>query len=887
MRKLQLENIAREQLLDIIRPWLSEAQAEAHAQFMQNQDAERLTFNLSSILDHLIESLFGYFTGGSPCQMAVVATGGYGRREQCPYSDVDLLFLYAPATARDAGDIAESLLYILWDLGLKVGQAHRSIEETLLLAHDDIHVRTSLLDARLVVGDKTLFTHCMRRLEEEIISNTSLEFVEAKLAERDVRHSRFGDSRYMLEPNVKEGKGGLRDLHTLWWLVRYVYHAQSLDELVELGHLNAEELAAFHHASQFLLRTRAHLHYQAGHADERLAFDKQLGIARAMGYENTSPNLAITRFMRRYFIAVRTVGSLTRIFCALLEDEKKRKPKRPLGWITLGTEHAQYFELDGERISITDENLFSTHPTAMLTLFHVAQERSLDIHPRALRAITRSLHLIDESFRKDPEACNVFLRILQSEKGPQVALRRMNEAGVLGRFIPEFGRIIGQTQFNMYHVYTVDEHTLVALGILHAIDQGLIRDEVPMASEIMPRITQKHVLYLALFCHDIAKGRGGDHSELGGHIAVKLGKRFGFTDEECETTAWLVHNHLLLSNTAFKRDLNDPKTIADFVALVQTPERLKLLLVLTVADIRAVAPGVWNEWKGALMRDLFNRSMAAMGSGEDTSQRAPEILKAAICETFPILDEFSVDAYLALGTGGFLTGCSMSQHMAIVRMLLIDAPDNKSIRMHISHDEKSSVTEMIISTQDRTGLFSMLTGAITLAGASIINAKIFTLKDGSAVDIFHLQDMAGSAFNRPSMLAKMAVYIEQALDGSLDVAQALMHRAKPYESIKSDRMKKQGVVFIENDASSVCSVIEIAATDRVGLLYDVASTLSELGLSIVTAHISTYGTQAADVFYVKNAFGLKITHHEKIKMVRDVIAKVLYVKNPESAARRE
>lgn len=874
MRKLQLGNIPRESLLETIRPWLAEAQAFARAEFFKTQDAGRLTFTLAQITDHLISNLFAYFTKDTSVQLAVIATGGYGRHEQCPYSDIDLLFLYAPKHAKEAAALAESLLYVLWDLGLKVGQAHRNIEETLMLAHEDMQVRTSLLDARLIAGDKLLFTHCIRRLEEEIVEGSALQFVEAKLAERDARHARFGDSRYVLEPNIKEGKGGLRDLHTLWWLARYAYRIQALDELVELGHLTPEELAAFQHASQFLLRTRCHLHYLTGHADERLTFDKQLAIAQAMGYNNSSPNLAITRFMRRYFIAVRTVGSLTRIFCALLEDEKKRKPKKPLGWVTLSEHEKNWFELDGERLGIIDEQLFAKQPTAMLTLFYVAQEQTLDIHPRALRAITRNLHLIDEHFQKNPEACRTFLCILQSDKGPETALRRMNEAGVLGRFIPEFGRIIGQTQFNMYHSYTVDEHTLMALGILHAIDRGLIRDEAPMASDIMPRITQKHVLYLALFCHDIAKGRGGDHSELGEHIAVKLGHRFGFSDEESETTAWLVRNHLLLSATAFKRDLNDPKTIADFVSLVQTPERLKLLLVLTVADIRAVGPGVWNEWKGSLMRDLFNRSMEAMGSHEAApTRREPDMLLQAIADAYPTVTAQAIADYLELTTGSFLTGCTLQQHLAIAKLLLVDA-NEKKFQMHIEHDDKRFVTEMIAITQDTPGLFARLTGAMSLAGASIIHAKIFTLKDGTAVDIFQLQDIAGNAFNRPSMLAKMAVYIEQAQEGSLDLSQALAHRAKPYET-KANRIKKEGAVFIENDASAVCSVIEISASDRIGLLYDVANTLTLCGLSIVTAHISTYGNLAADVFYVKNAFGLKILHPDKIKSVREEIHKIL------------
>ena len=874
MQKLSLENIAANDVLPVTRVWLDGAREEARAAFMQSQDALQLTFRLAAILDHMITRLFHYYGGDTTPHVSVVATGGYGRGEQCPYSDVDLLFLYAPQSAKAAATLAESLLYVLWDLGLKVGQAHRNIEETLLLAQEDIQVRTSLLDARLVAGDSSLFSTLMRRLQDEIIEGSELAFVEAKLAERDVRHSRFGDSRYVLEPNVKEGKGGLRDLHTLWWLARYVYHVESLDALVGLGNLTPEELATFHQASEFLLRTRAHLHYLTGHAEERLSFDKQHALAVAMGYRNASPNLAITRFMRRYFIAVRTVGSLTRIFCALLEDEKKRKPRKPLGWAKLPPEQQGFFELDGERLSITDESLFATHPLAMLQLFEVAQDADLDIHPRALRAMTRSLDLINDEFRKNAEACTVFLHILQSEKGPEITLRRMNEAGVLGRFIPEFGRIIGQTQFNMYHAYTVDEHTLVALGILHAIDVGKVADEAPLATSIMPRITQKHVLYLALFCHDIAKGRGGDHSELGEVIVVRMGRRFGFSREECETAAWLVRNHLLLSSTAFKRDLNDPKTIADFVALVRTPERLKLLLVLTVADIRAVAPATWNEWKGALMRDLFNRAMQAMGNGEAfVSGSEPEALKHALTEALPGLGEKQIGYYLALGGSGFLAGCSLAQHIAIARMLLLD-PASRRLKTHIAHDEKRSVTEIIISTEDKKGLFATLAGAITLAGATIISAKIFTLKDGRAVDIFQIQDMAGNAFNRPSMLAKMAVYIEQALAGSLDLSQALLHRAKPYAAARP-AVVREGAVFVENDASGVCSIIEIATHDRVGLLYDVAHTLTDLGLSIVTAHISTYGNQAADVFYVKDAFGMKIHHDAKIKTIREAVAAVL------------
>ncbi len=892
MMKLELTSIQSEQLRDVIRAWLKNRQELARKVFINNQDGLLLAAELSEIIDQLIAELFAYVTknmakksAGSRPALTIIATGGYGRRELSPYSDIDLLFLYEKSASDEAGEISEAILYQLWDAGLKTGHAHRTIEETIELARADINVRTSLLDARLIVGDKNLEDEFKKILQNEIIEGSVLAFVEAKLAERDARHARFGDSRYVLEPNVKEGKGGLRDLHTLWWLARYAYNIETLDDLCKAGHINEEELAAFNQARQFLLRTRAHLHYLSNHADERLSFDKQLSVAKATGYNNSSPNLSITRFMRRYFIAVRTVGSLTRIFCALLEEEKKRKPQKPLGWIRLDESAGEQFVLDGERLSIDDEELFVKQPDSMLRLFEIAQNHGLDIHPRALRAITRNLRIIDDSFRKSPDNCRSFLHILQSPKGPEIALRRMNEAGVLGRFIPEFGRIIGQTQFNMYHAYTVDEHTLMALGILHSIDQGIIRDEAPLASEIMPRIDQKHLLYLALFCHDIAKGRGGDHSQLGEKIAIKLGRRFGLGEDECATTAWLVRNHLLLSATAFKRDLNDPKTIEDFVAEVRTTERLKLLLVMTVADIRAVGPGIWNEWKGALMRDLFHRSMQAIGSMENLpTKNTPQYFQEALENSCRQLSREEIADYieLAAGSGGFLSGCSLSQHMAIAPMLCKmqknkygEEENKRKVQISVTHDDKKSTSEIIVVLPDRQGLFAKLAGAITLAGANIVHAKIFTLKDASAVDIFHLQNKAGSSFNRPSMLARMVTYIEQAVEGELDLQQALAKRATTYTNRNHHFAKRDGAVFIENDASSLCSVIEIDAHDRIGLLYNVATALNELGLSIATAHISTYGAQAADVFYVKNAFGMKITHPEKIKSVRDTITTIL------------
>ena len=854
----------RDQLLAESRAWLLAEQEKLKAEFLSTNDAGRLLAGHAEVVDRLLSTLMKDCPGAP--SVALAAVGGYGRRELYPYSDIDILFLYHKGDEKPAAQAAEFILYILWDLGLKVGQAHRTIEDTLALAAKDTGVRTTLLDARFVAGERKIFDRLQARFEKEIRQSDMLAFVEAKLAERDARHLRFGDSRYMLEPNVKEGKGGLRDVHTLWWLARGLYPIASLHDMIGLKLLTREEYATFNDAIQFLARVRAHLHYVAGRAEERLSFDRQKALAEAMGYAHPSANRAITRFMRRYFIAVRTLGGITRIFCALLEEEKKRKPRLSLAWSP--SRKLGNFRLDGQRLNVRTPHAFVRSPALMLELFKVAQENEIDIHPAALGSIVRNLKRIDAHVQSDPKACALFLDILLSPKDPEKALRRMSEAGVLGRFIPDFGRVIGQTQFNMYHVYTVDEHTLVAIGMLSAIERGLAKEELPLASDIIHRINMRRVLYLALFCHDIAKGRGGDHSELGAILAARLSTRFGFSPDEIETASWLVRHHLLFSDTAMKRDINDPKTIADFAERVKSPERLRLLLLLTVADMRATSPIVWNAWKGALFRDLFARTMAAFGEG-DAGAGTPQI--EALREA--LLPQFSADEvehYFEQASPGFLTGCPPEQHAVILRML----KNPKPVMMHVGHHRARNLSDIVIATPDQHGLFSKLAGAMTLAGANIMNARIHTLKDGMAVDMFQVQSAAGEVFDKKDKLNAMQSLIEQALSGRLDL-KAELERRKAKGSGQRLIVPIPGQVFVDNTASNLHSVIELSGQDRPGFLYAVTRAISELGLTIATAHIATYGAQASDVFYVKDIFGMKITHDARIRQIREKLLEAI------------
>ena len=864
----------KQQLLDIARTWLAVQRAAIRERFMKSGDAERMLSAHSQTMDTLLQALYGFYAPKS-IDIALAAVGGYGRGELFPYSDIDLLFLYDARHAKDAGAIAESILYVLWDLGLKVGQSHRDIDDTLAKAREDIAIRTNLLDARFIAGKKSVFSTLQSRFENEIIAGTGLEFVEAKLAERARRLQRFGQSRYMLEPNVKEGKGGLRDLHTLWWMARYIYPIHAVSDLVGMQLLTEEEYRMFDQARQFLCRVRVHLHYLVGRAEDRLTFDRQLGLAQAMGFGHPSPNYAISRFMRRYFVAVRTVGSMTRVFCALLEEENKRTPVRSLAWLWQMPWKLGVFRLDGARLSVRSDDVFEQHPVLMIELFRVAQAYGLDIHPQALQLIGRNLPLINDGMRHNARANSLFMEILLGNQ-PETALRRMSDAGVLGSFIPDFGRIVGQTQFNMYHVFTVDEHTLVAMGILSDIEKGLLKTELPVVSGIMDRVFMRRVLYLALFCHDIAKGRRGDHSELGEKVAARLAARFGFSKGEIETCAWLVRHHLLFSNTAFKRDIDDGKTVLDFVSLVRTPERLKLLLVLTAADIRAVGPTAWNAWKAELLRELYRRAEQCMGTGEASLKHSEAgQFREDLLGRLPGWTEDDIDAYMEQGSHSFWANLDLARHAVIARMMRQATTMALPLLVDTFHDYERSVTEIIVATQDQPGLFSKIAGAMALAGANIITAKIFTLKNGMIVDVFQVQDIAGQLFDRPDRMAKMSVYLEQALSGELDLAEAFQSHVPGYASPSLRALPVPAQVFVENSASNICSIIELTGQDRPGFLYHVARTIADLGLTIATAHITTYGSQVADVFYVKDTFGMKIGHDAKLKQVREALLEVV------------
>lgn len=811
-------------------------------------------------------------------QVALLAAGGYGRQEMAPYSDIDLIFLVPYKLTPHTEQVVEFMLYFLWDLKLTVGHATRSIDDAIRLAREDFTIRTNMLESRCIAGDKSLFKKFWKRYTREIMDGSENEFVEAKLGERDSRHDKMGDTRYVLEPNIKDGKGGLRDLQTLFWIAKYIYQVADIRELIRKDVFTKDDVRLFDKASNFLWTIRCNLHYLAGREEDRLTFDNQQEVAVRMGYRDHAGTRGVERLMKHYFLIAKDVGDLTRVLCAVLEEQHKKRHRRfRLPTLSFGKNSYNGFQIDTGRLNVASRADYKADPIKLITLFQTALERDIDIHPRALRSARQSLSLIGPALREDPAANAAFVEIMTSKRNPEKTLMAMNETGVFGRFIPDFGRVVAQMQYDMYHVYTVDEHTIRTLGILHRIEAGELAEDHPVSTTVVKEVQSRRVLYIAVMLHDIAKGRKGDHSEIGADIALKLCPRLGLNDWETETVSWLVRYHLLMSKIAFKRDLDDAQTISDFVKIVQSPERLRLLLVLTVVDIRAVGPKVWNAWKATLLRDLYFRAQEDISGtlDEGRRERRIEAAKEALRHTLKDWDAEWVERFLSRARDHYWISFdteTLARHARVARDVDQDAT-RMAVKSTVSQSQ--DVTEIIVYAPDHPGLFASIAGAMALSGASIVDAKIITLSDGMAMDTFWIQDEHGQAYDEPRRLKRLKNRVERALQGELLPARELAKARQQAMPSRTQVFKVPPRVLCDNSISNSATVIEVNGRDRLGLLLDLTAVLTAAGLQISSAHISTYGERVVDVFYVKDAYGLKITNDKKLDALREKLIQAL------------
>ena len=793
--------------------------------------------------------------------LALVGLGGTGRGEMAPYSDLDLMFLTAKPATTEQERAAEAVLHMLWDLKLKVGHSVRSTPQLIALAKKDMTVRTAFLEARWLWGDEKLFDAAMARFRKEVVAGTAAEFVTAKLAERDERHVKMGDSRYVVEPNVKDGKGGLRDLQTLYWIGKYVHRVERPADLVGAGLLTAAEFRRFDRAERFFWSVRCHLHLLAGRAEERLSFDYQRQIAEIMNYADRPGKSAVERFMQFYFLNAKTVGDLTGLFLAQLDEQLGKKGFRfALPTIRRRPKRLGGFVLDRGRVSIPSGDYFRADPVRLLDLFAVAAREQLEVHPAAMRAATRDAALIDRNVREDPKANELFLDVLTCINHPELVLRWMNEAGVFGRFVPDFGRVVAQMQFDMYHHYTVDEHSIRAIGLLAAIEREELKGDHPISTAIFRQIASRRVLYVAVLLHDIAKGRGGDHSVIGAEIALKLCPRLGLDPAETETVSWLVRHHLLMSSTAFKRDLADPKTIEDFARQVQSPERLRLLLILTVVDIRAVGPGVWSEWKRTLLRTLFEAAEERLRLGHKQHGRS-EIVHARQKELAEALGwkASAMRAHAKRLPDSYWLAEPLAWQAANARQVAEAEAriGDRCPNVAAEDDPESGATRISIFTPDREGLFYRICAGLASAGANIIDARIHTTRDGMALDNLLVLDGRGQPYRDRRQRLRLARAVTTALES---VAAPALPSAEPPR--RTSAFEVAPSVAIAERASSRTTVVEVNARDRPALLAALAAAIHECDHTIHSAHIATYGERAVDVFYLTTAAGTKLNREQ-------------------------
>ncbi|MCD8526568.1 MAG: [protein-PII] uridylyltransferase [Alphaproteobacteria bacterium] len=686
---------------------------------------------------------------------ALLALGGYGREELCPFSDIDLLFLVPDPLPKGAQEGIEKCLYALWDQGIKVGHAVRTIKECVRMSASDVKVFTGFLDARFLWGDQSKFVGLLESLEESRSVADRWEFVQAKLEERDGRHKRLGDTRYVLEPNIKDGKGSLRDYQTLFWIAGVLYGAKTPEALHDLGILTRREVARFKTAHEFLMTVRCHMHELTGRAEERLNFDIQPALAERLNYKNRNNAKAVERFMKHYFLVSRDIGDMTRIVIAAIDA--LHDPQMEF-------ETRQGFDIINGRLNFSPIQDLTKHPEDIIRLFRVAQEAGLDIHPSALRTITKNIRLIDKKFQNNKLANRLFVEILTEPKDAALILRRMNEAGVLGRFIPEFQKSIALMQFDRYHMFTVDEHTLRAIDILHQLRNGDLRDEAPLASALIHGIENKKVLFISMLLHDLCKGRGGNHHQLGAELALKLCPRLGISDAGTRTCSWLIFNHLHMSEFASGRDLSDPKTLEDFCFRIPSVEYLNILTIFTTADIMAVGPGRWSAWKGQLIENLYYRAESKL-TGKPTLLRAepPRIL-----------------------------------------------PDKT---VTITNDEDRQATQVIVKTPDRAGLFASLAGALSVSETSIVEARIETLEDGQALDIFTIQNMTGKPV-RAERHKEIETNILKGIEGTLGIQDKLAKQKSKHKPPKRDLVFDVPCgMAVNNKASLTDTLVEVYGRD--------------------------------------------------------------------------
>jgi len=845
----------------------------------------------ATVMDHLIRHLFAMVSAeqrvrfpGPATRLTLVAQGGYGRGELNPRSDIDLLFLHPWKISPFVEVVTERLLYTLWDAGLEVGHATRSSSECIRLGESDMKVRTSLLDTRFLCGDFDLYGTFEKAVESRLVKKSLGRFIREKLAESQRRHGEYGGSVYLLEPEVKEGEGGLRDVQTARWIARAKLKTKDLDALALNGIIGATEVVHLKESQDFLLRVRNELHFSTGKHQDQLTFEHQEKVSAALGFAGEGSLRAVEVFMRAYYLHAAQISRLSALVIHRVTDCDK--PTFGAKYV-FGRTLREGVRVSKGHISVTKPAVLNSHPDNLIRIFDDAQKYNCQLTHETRELLRQQLSLIDDEFRRSAEANVPFFSILKWKDGVYETLLEMHRSGVLGAFIPEFGRLLCMVLHDAYHTYTVDEHSLRLIKEIERLKAGDYRDRSPLLTQLARETEKIELLYLGLMFHDIGKGFGGGHSEIGAHMVRSIAHRMRLNADDGALVEFLVRHHLLMTHIAFRRDLEDEKTIFDFAKTMGSVNNLKMLYLLTFADVKAVGPEVWNPWKASLLGELYVKTLNLLEEVEKGEFQRQDV-RAALRRIQTRVRRELVKSHAEEKVESFLEAMPERYFLSTPEsdipghFELMERFRGKKPEVAVEHFPERDCSSVVVGLQDRPGLFASITGVLTGLHLDILNARIFTASDGRILDVFRISHHGRSELvTNEQKWTKFRATLEDVLEGKVDV-ERLVEGPKSSLFLQKRVPKVGTAINIDNEASDDFTIIEIFTEDRIGVLFTITYNLYRLGLSIHVAKISTNVDQVADVFYVTDQAGKKVDQPHQVETVRQFMFRSLAPQNESS-----